>query len=136
MKTLKFYAFLTFLFLGSTSVSAQSMLDLYFGGNKEILMTEAAKLINTPETALLRTYSYRANRSMTPDDYVGGLNAVNNSMLVIIGSEDEVFSAKATEEAIRKHSKGEIRVIDGATHNGVRHNPHSFAYIKEWFLKL
>ena len=30
MKKLKIYAFLTFLFLGSTTVSAQSMFDLYF----------------------------------------------------------------------------------------------------------
>ncbi|MFN3640560.1 MAG: hypothetical protein ACK4UK_06550 [Flavobacterium sp.] len=49
MKNFKIYAFLTFLFLGSTSISAQSMLDLYFGGNKDSLTIEATKLIDTPE---------------------------------------------------------------------------------------
>jgi hypothetical protein len=49
MKDLKIYAFLAFLFFGSTSVSAQSMLDLYFGGNKDSLANEAAKLIHIPE---------------------------------------------------------------------------------------
>ena len=43
------FSFLTFLFLGGTSVSAQSMLDLYFGGNRDSLTTEATKLIHTPE---------------------------------------------------------------------------------------
>ncbi len=92
--------------------------------------------LNLPEAAPLRTYSYRANKSMTPDDYVSGLNAVNNPMLVLTGSEDEAFSATATKEAIRENSSGEIRVIDGVSHNGVRHNPQSFAFIKEWFSKL
>lgn len=41
MKIFKIYAFLAFFFLGGTSVSAQSMLDLYFGGNKGNLTIEA-----------------------------------------------------------------------------------------------
>lgn len=49
MKNLKLYAFLAFLFLGSTSFSAQSLLDLHFGGNKDSLTHEATKLIPTPE---------------------------------------------------------------------------------------
>ena len=49
MKNLKIYAILTFLFLRCTSVSAQSMLELYFGGNKDSLTIEATKLIHTPE---------------------------------------------------------------------------------------
>ena len=57
---------------------------------------------NLPEAVALRKYSYRANKSMTPDDYVSGLIAVNQSMLVLMGSEDEAFSAEATKEAILK----------------------------------
>jgi hypothetical protein len=49
MKTFKIYAFLTFLLLGSASVSAQSMLDVYFGGNNDSLTNEATKLIHLPE---------------------------------------------------------------------------------------
>jgi hypothetical protein len=49
MKNFKIYAFLTFLFLGSIFVSAQSMLDLYFGGNKDSLTNETTKLIHIPE---------------------------------------------------------------------------------------
>lgn len=91
---------------------------------------------NLPENVPLRKYSYRANKSMTPDDYVSGLKAVNKPMLVLIGSKDEAFSSESTKEAVLKNSKGEIHIIDEATHNGVRHNSQSFALIKEWFSEL
>ena len=55
MKNFKIYAFLTFLFLGSISVSAQSMLNLYFGGNKDSLTIEATKLIQTAEPIFNQT---------------------------------------------------------------------------------
>ena len=91
---------------------------------------------NFPEAVPLKKYSHRANISMTPDDYVAGLKAVNKPMLVLMGSEDEAFSATATKEAILKNSNGEIQIIDKASHNGVRHNPQSFTFIKDWFSKL
>ncbi len=91
---------------------------------------------NLPETIPLRKYSYRANKSMTPDDYVAGLKAVNKSLLVIMGSNDEAFSATATKEAILKNTKGEFRMIDKASHNAARHNKQSFQFIKDWFSKL
>src|SRR6056297_846529 len=91
---------------------------------------------NLPEAVPLKKYSYRANKSMTPDDYVAGLKAVNKPMLVIMGSEDEAFSAVATKEAILMNSTGEIQIIDKASHNGVRHNTQSFNFIKDWFSKL
>lgn len=91
---------------------------------------------NLPESVPLRKYSHRANKSMTPDDYVAGLNAVNKPMLVLMGSEDEAFSSEATEKAFWEYSKGEFHIIDKATHNGVRHNTQSFAFIKDWFSKL
>lgn len=91
---------------------------------------------NLPETVPLRKYSYRANKSMTPDDYVAGLNAVNKPLLVLMGSEDEAFSPEATKEAILTNSNGEFQMIDKASHNGVRHNTQSFIFIKDWFSKL
>lgn len=91
---------------------------------------------NLPETVPLRKYSFRANKSMTPDDYMAGLKAVNKPLLVLIGSEDEAFSSAATKEAILKNSNGEFQIIDKASHNGVRHNAQSFIFIKNWFSKL
>lgn len=89
-----------------------------------------------PETASLRKYSYRANTSMTPDDYVTGLKAVKVPMLVLIGSNDEVFSAEALQKAVLENSSGKVYIIDKTTHNGVRHNTQSFNFIKDWFSKL
>jgi pimeloyl-ACP methyl ester carboxylesterase len=91
---------------------------------------------NLHETVPLRKYSYRANKSMTPDDYIAGLKAVNKPMLVLMGSEDEAFSSAATKEAILKNSKGEFQIIDKASHNGVRHNAQSFIFINDWFSEL
>jgi alpha-beta hydrolase superfamily lysophospholipase len=91
---------------------------------------------NLPEAVPLRKYSHRANKSMTPDDYVAGLNAVNKPLLVLMGSEDEAFSPEATKEAILMNSNGAFQMIDKASHNGVRHNAQSYIFIKDWFSKL
>ncbi len=91
---------------------------------------------NLPETVPLRKYSHRANKSMTPDDYIAGLNAVKKPMLVLMGSEDEAFSPEATKVAVLEYSNGEVQIIDKASHNGVRHNAQSFKFIKDWFSKL
>lgn len=73
---------------------------------------------------------------MAPDDYVAGLKAVNEPMLVLIGSEDEAFSFEAMKKAILENSNGEVQIINNASHNGVRHNTQSFTFIKDWFSKL
>ena len=91
---------------------------------------------NLPEAVPLRKYSYRANKGTAPDDYVAGLKAVDKPLLILMGSEDEAFSPEATKEAILKNSKGQIQIIDKASHNGVRHNTQSFTFIKDWFSKL
>lgn len=91
---------------------------------------------NLPETVPLRKYSYRANKSMTPDDYVTGLKAVKVPMLVLIGSNDEAFSAEALQKAVLENSSAKVHIIDKTTHNGVRHNTQSFNFIKDWFSKL
>jgi pimeloyl-ACP methyl ester carboxylesterase len=89
---------------------------------------------NLPDAVPLRSYSYRANSSMAPDDYVVGLNAVNKPMMVLIGRNDEAFSAVALQKAILENSKADVFMIDHASHNGVRHHPQSFKKIHDWFL--
>ncbi len=92
--------------------------------------------LNMPETVPLRKYSYRANKSMAPDDYVAGLNAVDQPMLILMGSDDEAFSPTAMEEAVKKNSDAEFQIINQTSHNGVRHNAQSFIFIKDWFSTL
>ena len=88
---------------------------------------------NLPETIPLRKYSYRANASMTPDDYQEGLQAIKSPLLVLVGSDDEAFNAEILQKAILENSKGEVKIIQNATHNGVRHDAISYEFIKKWF---
>ncbi len=91
---------------------------------------------NLSESMPLRKYTFRANMSMAPENYIDGLKAVKVPMLVLIGSKDEAFMPETLKKAIIVNSKGEVRIIEGATHNGVRHNSLSFGFINEWFSKL
>ncbi len=91
---------------------------------------------NLPKGMPLREYSYRANASMAPDNYTDGLKAVKVPMLVLIGNKDEAFVAEAIQKAVVENSKGEVRIIEGETHNGIRQNLQGFQLITKWFSKL
>lgn len=91
---------------------------------------------NLPEGTPLWEYSYRANASMAPDNYVDGLKAVNIPMLVLAGKNDEAFNAEAQQKAIMENSKGDVKIIDGATHESILQNPACFRAISKWYSKL
>lgn len=91
---------------------------------------------NLPENMPLRKYTYRANMSMTPDDYKVGLKSLNLPTLVFIGSKDEVFNAEIMQKAVTENSQAQIQIIENATHNGIRHNGQVYEFIKKWFLAL
>lgn len=87
---------------------------------------------NLPEGMPLRAYSYRASESMSPLDYKAGLLAVQHPLLVLVGSQDEAFTAEAFPSAIESYSKGEIQVIEGLSHNGIRHSEKAMNVIARW----
>lgn len=89
---------------------------------------------NVPTDAPIKSYSYRANESMAPVDYAQGLQAVKEPLLVLVGSDDEAFTASAFENAVKSNSKGEVFVIQGATHNGVTQHARSMELIREWLV--
>ncbi|MBS1735752.1 MAG: alpha/beta fold hydrolase [Bacteroidetes bacterium] len=91
---------------------------------------------NLPKGTPLREYSYRANASMAPDNYVDGLKAVKIPMLVLIGNKDEAFVAEAQQKAVVENSIGELKIIDGATHESILQNPACFQAISKWYSKL
>jgi alpha-beta hydrolase superfamily lysophospholipase len=91
---------------------------------------------NMPKEMHLTKYTYRANQSMAPEDYRAGLNAVQRPLLVIIGSKDEAFVASAFEPAIKSNSIGEVVIIEGATHDGIRHNKMAMSTASAWFKTL
>lgn len=90
---------------------------------------------NLPEEVPLKAYSYRANESMTPEDYKAGLGAVDKPLLVLVGTNDESFIASKFKPVITEHSNGKVFLIEGATHNGIRHDEKAMQRIDEWASK-
>lgn len=90
---------------------------------------------NPPAESSLRNYTYRANESMSPEDYKEGLKAVKNPLLVLVGTKDEAFVASAFEQIVRENSDGEVFIIKDATHNGIKTNPEALKKIKHWVQK-
>jgi alpha-beta hydrolase superfamily lysophospholipase len=91
---------------------------------------------NLPAYAPLRQYTFRANVSMAPVDYQQGLQAVKAPLLVLVGSHDEAFLPQPLLSAVQANSKGEVHLIADATHNSVRHDARTFAFIRTWFAQF
>lgn len=91
---------------------------------------------NLPENAPLRSYSYRANMSMAPDQYKEALRKLKAPAIVLTGEKDEVFSEEAMKKAIVENSQAKAYTIENTTHNGVRHHPLSFQIIQQWFSEI
>lgn len=72
---------------------------------------------------------------MSPEDYITGLKAVKAPLLVMVGSNDEAFVATEFKPAIEINSNGKVVVIEGATHNGIRHSKEAMKEVKTWFQK-
>ena len=73
---------------------------------------------------------------MAPDDYKKGLHGVHKPLLVLVGSKDDVFNAKAFIPAVKKNSSGEVYIIIGATHDGILKNNNAIKRIKTWAEKF
>jgi pimeloyl-ACP methyl ester carboxylesterase len=87
---------------------------------------------NLPENSPVTKYTHRSNMSNAPADYRDGLKAVNKPLLIIVGSEDEVMDAAKFQPAMEQYSEGELLIVEGATHNGIRHSEEAMMKIKEW----
>ncbi len=87
---------------------------------------------NLPDEFPLKKYSFRSAASMAPEDYKAGLQAVDKPLLVIVGSSDEAFVAQEFKPTVMNNSHGEVLIIAGQTHNGIRHNKRSMEAVKRW----
>jgi len=87
---------------------------------------------NLPPESPIKRYSYRANESMSPANYKDGLKAINKPLIVLVGSKDEAFVASAFEKAIKENGSGDVFVLNGISHNGIRQNSEAMKLIKKW----
>lgn len=92
--------------------------------------------LNLPENVPSRKYTFRANMSMAPEDYIVGLKSLNVPALVLIGTNDEVFNSEVMKKVVNENCSAQVQIINGATHNGVRHNPESYKFINNWYANL
>jgi len=92
--------------------------------------------LNVPATAPLRHYTYRANQSMAPAHVAPALRALRVPLLVVVGSRDEAFPAAAVRRAVLASGRGKVVVVEGATHNGIRHDPRTYQLIRQWHATL
>ncbi|WP_296386405.1 alpha/beta fold hydrolase [Winogradskyella sp.] len=87
---------------------------------------------NLPEQMPIKSYSYRSMQASFPEDYKKTLQSISKPVLVLVGSNDEAFIAKEYAVVINSYSKGDYYMVEGETHNGIRHNAEAMTKIKNW----
>jgi alpha-beta hydrolase superfamily lysophospholipase len=92
---------------------------------------------NTPSGIM--EYSYRAVLSaqpIQPNTADLALQAVTSPLLVVIGSEDEVFEADQFEPFVSENSQGETVILPGLNHEGIITDPSTFEIVEAWYRNL
>lgn len=72
---------------------------------------------------------------MSPENYRTGLKAFKKPLLVLVGDKGEAFVTTAFEPAIKDIGNGEVNILKGVTHNGVRTDAEALKKIKTWSQK-
>jgi pimeloyl-ACP methyl ester carboxylesterase len=91
---------------------------------------------NMPKQMPLRSYSYRSMEASAPANFREALRSINKPLLVVAGSDDEAFIADEYLPIVKVYSNGACFIIEGETHNGVRHNEEAMEEVKKWAVKI
>ena len=70
-----------------------------------------------------------------PEQYTEALAAVDSPLLVVVGSDDEVFHSDQFEPIVSAHSDGETIVIEGANHDGIHVDGAAISAVAEWLVR-
>jgi len=81
-------------------------------------------------------YTYRASSSVAPTDYRSALASVDRPLLVVVGSNDEAFSAEHFKSVVEENSDGQVVLLDGVGHNGIMYDDKVLAAVAEWIRSL
>ncbi len=90
---------------------------------------------NLPEQMPVRAYSYRSMEASVPIDYRKALKSIKKPLLVLAGSNDEAFIAGEYEPIVEAYSSGECYIVEGETHNGIRHSQQAMEKVYRWAVK-
>lgn len=93
--------------------------------------------LNTPPRR--KDYSFRgfmSGQPNRPQTSEVALAHIDVPMLVIVGSEDEVFDADAFEPFVSEHSTGTTVRIKGADHNSVLNDPATLRAVERWYAEV
>lgn len=97
--------------------------DFVFGGMPTMFFNLPAPFVNT--------YSYRAMMNSTPD-YQAGFEAIDQPLLVVVGSEDETMQADVFPSLVGEYSDGVVHIVDGANHDGILYSGETISAIGDW----
>jgi alpha-beta hydrolase superfamily lysophospholipase len=81
------------------------------------------------------SYGFAALQSMQPNapkDYRVALGAIHVPLMLMAGSRDEAFNARAYPGIVRQYSRGEAVIIPGETHDGVLTAPRAIEVASDW----
>lgn len=78
------------------------------------------------------SYSYRLNTGYAPGDYTEALSAIDQPLLVLVGSEDGLFYPEKFRPVVNRYTEGDVRVIDGASHLGIVVDKSVVPAIGDW----
>lgn len=90
---------------------------------------------NVPKESPLSTYSFNASASMSPESHELGLQAIKVPFFTVVGNQDEAFNTSAFEATLEPYQNGDLKIVDGETHNGIRHNQETMLAIKNWLVE-
>jgi alpha-beta hydrolase superfamily lysophospholipase len=90
---------------------------------------------NLPEQMPIKSYSYRSMEAITPKNINATLRTIQKPMIVLVGSADEAFIAEEYPPLFKANSSADCHIIQGESHNGIRHNEEAMEKIHQWAIK-
>ena len=112
-------------------------LGLYMLNQFNLYQYDSMKVVlyNLPEQMPIRSYSYRSMKASAPQYYWKSLEAIQKPLLILVGSEDEAFIAAEYPPIIKAYSQGEVYIVEGTNHNGIRHHEKAMEKIHQWAIQ-
>lgn len=69
------------------------------------------------------SYSYRLMTGYAPANYRKALGAIDQALLVLVGSEDDLFLPDRFDPVINRYVEANVQVLDGISHLGIVDHP-------------